>query len=169
MLGSPAPNLEELKTILADVRRADVRASEIIEHLRRLLTKSAFDARDVDLNEIAREVLGIMAAQARANDVTLISDLTPRPLMVKGDRVQLEQVILNLVSNALEALAGTSQSNRQVTVRTINRCDDSVAVLTVSDLGPGILPEFFAPNFRAVFHDKKSWHGDGTGNRTHNH
>ena len=58
MLGSPTPNLEELKTILADVRRADVRASEIIEHLRRLLTKSAFDARDVDLNEIAREVLG---------------------------------------------------------------------------------------------------------------
>ena len=66
MLGSPTPNLEELKTILADVRRADVRASEIIEHLRRLLTKSDFDAREIDLNEIAREVLGIMAVQAVA-------------------------------------------------------------------------------------------------------
>ena len=77
MLGSPTPNLEELKTILADVRRADVRASEIIERLRRLLTKSGFDARDVDLNEIAREVLGILAVQAAAHDVTLISELSP--------------------------------------------------------------------------------------------
>ena len=67
MLGSPTPNLEELKTILADVRRADLRASEIIDHLRRLLTKSDFDAREIDLNEIAREVLGIMAVQASGN------------------------------------------------------------------------------------------------------
>ena len=71
MLGSPTPNLEELKTILADVRRADVRASEIIEHLRRLLTKSDFDAREIDLNEIAREVLGIMAVQASGNTTLL--------------------------------------------------------------------------------------------------
>ena len=161
MLGSPTPNLEELKTILADVRRADVRASEIIERLRRLLTKSAFDARDVDLNEIAREVLGIMAAQARANDVTLISDLTPRPLMVKGDRVQLEQVVLNLVSNALEALAGTSQSNRQVTVRTTHLCDDSVAELTVSDSGPGIQSESLNQIFEPFFTTKNRGMGMG--------
>ena len=70
----------------------------------------AFDARDVDLNEIAREVLGIMAVQATANDVTLISELAPLPLMVKGDRVQLEQVILNLVANASRRSQGTARA-----------------------------------------------------------
>ena len=77
ILASPTPDLEELKTILADVRRADVRASQIIERLRRLLTKSGFDPRDVDLNKIAREVLGIMAVQATAHAITLISELSP--------------------------------------------------------------------------------------------
>jgi PAS domain S-box-containing protein len=161
MLGSPTPNLEELKTILADVRRADLRASEIIDRLRRLLTKSDFDAREIDLNEIAREVLGIMAVQAVERDVTLISELAPLPLMVKGDRVQFEQVILNLVTNAIEALAGTSQSNRQVTVRTTDLSDDSVAELTVSDSGPGILPESVHQVFEPFFTTKNRGMGMG--------
>ena len=161
MLGSPTPNLEEINTILADVRRADVRASEIIDRLRRLLTKSGFDARDVDLNKIAREVLGIMAVQATAHAITLISELSPLPLMVKGDRVQLEQVVLNLVANAIEALAGTGQGNRQLTVRTTHLCDVSVAELTVSDSGPGIQSESLNQIFEPFFTTKNRGMGMG--------
>ena len=81
--------------------------------------------------------------------------------MVKGDRVQLEQVILNLVSNAIEALAGNSQSNRQVTVRTTDLCDDSVAELTVSDSGPGIPPESLHQIFEPFFTTKNRGMGMG--------
>ena len=81
--------------------------------------------------------------------------------MVKGDRVQLEQVILNLVANAIEALAGTIQSNCQVTIRTTQLSDDSVAELTVSDSGPGILLVSLHQIFEAFFTTKNRGMGMG--------
>ena len=103
MLETPSPNLEEIKTILTDIKR-DQRATKLYSACASF-TKAQVDARGIDLNEIVSEVVGILAAQAVAQDVTLNTVLTPDPLIVKGDRVQLEQVILNLVANAIDALA----------------------------------------------------------------
>ena len=160
MLETPSPNLEEIKTILTDIKRADQRATEVIQRLRRLLTKAQVDARDIDLNEIVSEVVGILAAQAVAQDVTLNTVLTPDPLIVKGDRVQLEQVILNLVANAIDALAERRGDDRRITVRT-HLLDEVTAELSVSDTGPGVRPDALKQIFEPFFTTKQSGMGMG--------
>jgi signal transduction histidine kinase len=159
MLDSPAPNIEEIKAIVADIKRADQRASDVIQRLRRLLTKARFEARNIDLNEIVSEVMSILAAQAAAQNVTISTVLSPDPLIVKGDRVQLEQVILNLVANAIDALTDSSK-DRQITVQTIRR-DDDAAELSVSDTGPGVRPDALKQIFEPFFTTKQSGMGMG--------
>jgi signal transduction histidine kinase len=160
MLDSPAPKIEEIKAIVADIKRADQRASEVIQRLRRFLTKTRIEARNVDLNEIVSEVMRILAAQAAAHNVAISIVLSPDLLIVKGDRIQLEQVILNLVANAIDALTDTRRVNRQITVQT-NRLDVQIAELSVSDTGPGIQPDALKHIFEPFFTTKDSGMGMG--------
>ena len=110
-------NLQEVKTIINDIKRDDQRASEVIKRLRRLFTRGVFDPQDVDLNEVVREVLQILSAQAAARDVRLDSKLAPERVRVNGDRVQLQQVILNLVVNGIEAIADMPNGVREIACR----------------------------------------------------
>ena len=160
MLDSPRPDMEEIKTILADVVSADQRATEVIERLRRLLTKAQLEAQAVDLNEIVSEVVAILAAQAAARKVTINTVLTPSPLTVNGDRVQLEQVILNLLLNAIDALAEAGTDNRRIIVKT-QFLDNDTAELTVSDTGPGIKPDVLQQIFEPFFTTKDAGMGMG--------
>jgi signal transduction histidine kinase len=160
MLDSPAPNINEIKTILADIKSADQRATEVIQRLRRLLTKSRVEMRNVDLNEIAREVIGILAVQAKAQQVTLDMALAAHPVIIKGDRIHLEQVILNLVANAIDALATAHADHRRITVRTVLTEDDT-AELSVSDTGPGVQPDFLKQIFEPFFTTKENGMGMG--------
>jgi signal transduction histidine kinase len=160
MLDSPVPNIKEIKTILGDIKRADQRATEVIQRLRRLLTKSGVEARNVDLNDIVGEVIGILRAQAAAQDVTVTNVLAPYPLIVKGDRVQIEQVLLNLVVNAIDAVSEKRDQLRRVTVRT-HLLDETMAELTVSDSGPGIPAEALKQIFEPFYTTKKRGMGMG--------
>jgi signal transduction histidine kinase len=150
----------EIKTIVADIKHADQRATEVIQRLRRLLTKARVEARNIDLNEVAREVIGILAAQAAAQGITVNAVLSTDSPIVKGDRVQLEQVILNLVANAIDALAETPGENRRITVRTV-LLDDNKVELSVSDTGPGIRPDGLKQIFEPFFTTKESGMGMG--------
>jgi C4-dicarboxylate-specific signal transduction histidine kinase len=160
MLDSPTRNDEEIKTILADIKRADQRATDVIMRLRRLFSKSGVEAQDVALNETVGEVIGILAAQAAAHNVTLKTSLIPQPLIVKGDRVQPEQVILNLVANAIDALAEAGTDNRGVKVR-IRLLDEDTAELSVSDNGPGVRPDILKQIFEPFFTTKDGGMGMG--------
>jgi signal transduction histidine kinase len=160
MLDSPAPNFDEIKTILTDIKRADQRATDVIQRLRSLLTKSGIEARDVDLNEIISEVIGLLGAQAAAQDVTVATVLSPHSLTVKGDRVQIEQVILNLVANAIDAVSERRNHARRVTVRT-HLLGESMAELTVSDSGPGIPAEALKQVFEPFYTTKERGMGMG--------
>jgi signal transduction histidine kinase/ABC-type uncharacterized transport system substrate-binding protein len=160
MLDSPTRNDEEIKTILADIKRADLRAEAVIERLRQLFSKSEVEAVNVNLNETVREVIGILAAQAAAHNVTLKTALISDPLIVKGDRVELEQVILNLVVNAIDALAKTSTDNRRIKVRT-GLVDENTAELSVSDNGPGVRPDVLKQIFEPFFTTKDGGMGMG--------
>ena len=159
LLASPSPNLEEIKEILADIRRDDQRASEVIKRLRRLLTKTVFRAQDIDLNETVREVFEFLSVQASARNVTLSSTLAPRALRVSGDRIQLQQVILNLIVNGMDAMTSFDNGQRKITSRTALM--DGAVEISIADCGPGIPPDKLAAVFEPFFTTKE--HGMGIG------
>jgi signal transduction histidine kinase len=159
ILESPSPDLVELKEILADIRRDDQRASLVLERLRGFLKRAPFEIRDIDLNEIMCEAFGFLAVQASARNVALYLQPTPNDLRIKGDPVQLQQVILNLVVNSMEAMSSIPYG-RTVIGRTESNGGSS-AIISISDSGPGIPPEKLADVFDPFFTTKKQGMGIG--------
>jgi len=117
--------------------------------MRSLLKKAPFELKNFDLNDVVRETLGFFSSRAVGRKVELISAITPEALPVLGDRVQLQQVILNLVMNGIEAMRGAPAENRVISIRTSRV--ENFAQLSVSDRGSGIpedkLKEVFEPFF----------------------
>ena len=151
------PDGRELKAILGDIKRDDQRASEVIKRLGHLLTQGTVDAQEVDVNEVVREVFDILSALAAARDVKLGGKLAQQRLRVKGDRVQLEQVILNLVVNGIEAIAGARNGIREIDCR--SWASDGQALVSIRDSGPGIPSDHLEQLFEPFFTTK----GDGMG------
>ena len=118
LLESDSPDVTELKAILSDIRRDDERAGEIIKRLRALVSKKIVDFQHVDLNHVSREALGVAEIQAHSGGITLHSILAPNDLPVVGDAIQLQQVILNLAMNAIEATDERKEGPRDIVVRT---------------------------------------------------
>jgi signal transduction histidine kinase len=149
MVKSPSPDLQEIGEILAEIRRDDERASEVISRLRSLLKKAPFELKHIDLNEVARETIGLLSALAIAREIDLVGFIGPTPLPIKGDLIQLQQVIVNLIVNAIDAMSAMPSARGRITVSAVR--DDNYADLSVSDLGPGIpvanLKEVFEPFF----------------------
>ena len=159
-LSSPNPNLEEIGAILHDIKRDDQRASEVIRRLRRFLTLNTVERHEMDLNEAVREVFGILSMQAAARDVRLHSKLTQQRLRVKGDPIQIQQVILNLVVNGIEAVSGASNGIREI-VCTSWASDRDLALLSIRDSGPGIAPDHLEKIFEPFFTTKEQGMGMG--------
>jgi C4-dicarboxylate-specific signal transduction histidine kinase len=149
ILKSPSPDIVELNEIVVDILRDDRRASEVIRRLRSLLTKAPFELKSLDLNDVARETVEFLSPLAVARKVELTGLITGKALPVLGDRIQIQQVILNLVVNGIDAMKDTPTENRIVSIRTSRV--EKFAQLSVSDRGPGIpedkLKEVFEPFF----------------------
>ncbi len=148
ILKSPNPDTAELSEIVGDIVRDDRRASEVIRRMRSLLAKAPFELKNLDLNDVARETVEFLSALAVARKVELDSVITPNALPILGDRIQLQQVILNLVVNGIDAMKDTPSENR-ISIRTSRV--ENFAQLSVSDRGSGIpedkLKEVFEPFF----------------------
>jgi signal transduction histidine kinase len=149
ILKSPSPDMAELNEIVGDIVQDDRRASEVIRRMRSLLTKAPFEQKSLDLNDVAREAVEFLSTLAVARKVELISLITQNALPILGDRIQLQQVILNLVVNGIDAMKDTASENRIISIRTSRV--ENFAQLSVSDRGPGIpedkLKEIFDPFF----------------------
>jgi len=147
ILNSPSPDIAELKDIVKDILQDDRRAGEVIRRMRSLLKKAPFELKNLDLNDVVRDTVEFLSALAIARKVELFSVITPDALLILGDRIQLQQVILNLVVNGIEAMEDTPTENRIITIRTSRV--ENFAELSVSDRGPGIpegkLKEVFEP------------------------
>ena len=128
--------MEEVKEILNDIVKDDARAGDVIHHLRALLKKTKTVPEPLDLNFIFREVVGLLRSDAVIRDVKVSSELDPMLPLVRGDRIQLQQVALNLILNAFEAINGQPNGDRQVLIRT--GLKDSRVLATVTDNGNGI-------------------------------
>ena len=156
---TPTPNLREIREILADIRRDDERAGNVIRRLRSLLNRAPFELKNIDLNEVVRETMQFLSALAMAREVDLVSLSTPSPLPIKGDRIQLQQVILNLIVNAMDAMSDMPSAERRIMVSSAR--DGEIAELAVSDVGPGIPDEKLKEVFNPFFTTKPQGMGMG--------
>jgi signal transduction histidine kinase len=159
MLDSPSPDLGEIKEILSDIRRDDVRASEVIHRMRSLLKRTPFETKDIDLNDTMREVFELLSAQASARNVALYLQPSPGALHVKGDPVQMQQVILNLIVNSMDAIGATPDGGTVIGRTEMN--GESSAVISISDSGPGIPQDRLNEVFDPFFTTKKKGMGIG--------
>jgi PAS domain S-box-containing protein len=135
-LDGPACDLEEIKEILDDIVEQDGRAGEIISRLHALLKKREPDFELLDLNLIVGEVIGLLHSDAVIRDVKVHTELDPRLPLVRGDRIQLQQVALNLILNAFDAMSEQRRGERQALIRTC--LQDSQILVAVTDSGKGI-------------------------------
>lgn len=139
------PPVAELQDILADIRRDNHRASDLIARMRNLLKPSAVNTRIVDFTALVRDALKFIAGEAKVRGTTLNIHLTPEPVHVMVDTVQMQQVLINLVLNSLDAMSDTPRSARVITIRTAFSGRSQVEV-TVQDTGTG-----FDSNIEHVF------------------
>ncbi|MET4276485.1 MULTISPECIES: HAMP domain-containing sensor histidine kinase [unclassified Bradyrhizobium] len=141
------PVIIELKDIVDDILHDDRRASEVIQRLRSLMKKAPFELKILDFNDLIREAVEFVLAVGRK--IKMEISITPEALVILGDRIQLQQVILNLVANGIDAMEKIPAENRVISIRTSRV--NNFAQLSVSDRGSGIpedkLKEVFAPFF----------------------
>jgi len=160
MLGADPPNVEGARETARRMIRDGHRASDVISRLRALFARRQGATESVDLNEATREVIALSGNELRRNGVLLRSDLSSGLPLVAGDRVQLQQVILNLLLNAVDALRGVNDRPRQVAIHT--ELDSSQRVrLTVRDAGAGLDPQAIPRLFDAFYSTKSNGMGIG--------
>lgn len=145
ILGRNPVDLAELREICADIVSEDHRAADVIHRLAALFKRSDLELREIDLNELVSETLDLTQTELQSRHVTVALELEKPMPRIRGDHVQLQQVLLNLILNAAEAMDETPIEKRRVAVRTTTA--GAGVRLTVADGGPGIAAE----NLKSVF------------------
>lgn len=159
-LAADPPNVERARESMTRVISEGNRASEVIKRIRALSKKASPHKAPVDLNEVIQEVLTLIGTELVKNRVLLTCDLKSNLPKVMGDRVQLQQVLLNLIMNAVEAMTVVRDRPRNLVIR--SSVNDSGDVLTaVRDSGPGVDPQHLDQVFEAFFTTKTEGVGMG--------
>jgi signal transduction histidine kinase len=159
LLEADPPGLDKVRRILGDIREEDQRASAVIRQVRAISRKQSPGTAPLDLNAVVADVVALVGADGRRRGVAVATDLEPGLPMVNGDRTQLQQVVLNLAINALDAVGPTGPGARRVRIRT--RASDGGIELSVSDTGPGIEAEHLHRLFESFFTTKAEGLGIG--------
>ena len=153
-------DLDEVRDILKDIVEQDNRAGEVIRRLRLLFKKGEVQQQPLDLNDVVLEVLKLIRSDLLNQNVVMHTELAADLPPVKGDRVQLQQVLLNLVMNACDAMHGNAPADLQLLVRT-ELCADKNVRVSVADCGVGLAPDKLEQVFMPFYTTKS--HGLGLG------
>jgi signal transduction histidine kinase len=159
MLDAEALDRDELREVLADIRSEDGRAAEIIRRMRDLLQKRELSAGPINLNDLVRDTVALVATDAARRDIEVETDLSTGLPIVSGDRIHLQQVLVNLVLNGFQAMASEPVTRRLLAIRTAAR--DGIVEVSVTDRGRGFPPEQSARAFQPFFTTKEDGLGVG--------
>ena len=158
-LDRSSPDLDEVREILREIAEEDARAGEVIRRMRTLVKKERASFQPLDLNEILHEVVWLLRNDAMIRKVGIELQLDPDLPAVSGDRIQLQQVVMNLLLNAFDAIGESSSENRTVLVETSQH--DAEIQVTVRDCGAGNHLRYARTPVPAVQHlqAERAWHG----------
>jgi PAS domain S-box-containing protein len=159
-LAGDASNLDEVREGISDIVRDGKRAGEIIARVRAMTRRTTASAEKLDLNETIRGVLALLGAEAKKNSVTIRTSFADDLSSVAGDRVQLQQVVLNLLMNAIEAMVIVDEGQRQLFITTRN-IDPEQVEATVADTGMGLEPSRMSQIFEPFYTTKSGGMGMG--------
>ena len=160
MLNGEPPNIDGARETARRTIRDGTRASEVITRLRALFSKKEFALESMDLNEATREVIALSLSELQRNRVVLQSELAEDLPTITGDRIQLQQVILNLIRNASDAMVDVHDRTRHLLVKTTREGEDCVRV-TVRDAGVGVDRQSIEKLFDAFYSTKSDGMGIG--------
>ncbi len=159
-LGAGSPNLDEANQALRRILDNGNRATQVIGRIRALVKKSSSHRDGVAINDAILEVIALTRVEAEKSAVWVRTQLAEDLPSIKGDRVQLQQVILNLVVNAIEAMSGTERTRSELLIGT-ERTEPDGLLVTVRDTGPGLPPESLERVFDAFYTTKAEGMGMG--------
>ena len=159
-LSAARPDLEEARQALRRIVENGNRAGEVIGRIRALITKAPPRKDDVAINDAILEVVALTRGEAVKNGVSVRTQLAEGLPIIEGDGVQLQQVILNLIVNAIEAMSGTSEAPRDLLIGA-EKADPDGVLVAVRDSGPGLAPETLERLFDAFYTTKASGMGMG--------
>jgi signal transduction histidine kinase len=135
-LADATPNPDELRAAIAEIVNDGTRASAIITRIRALLVKGAPDRTELDINEVIQEVARLLGYELTRNRVSLRTDLAPDLQRVSGDRVQLQQVMINLIMNGIEAMRSIVDRPRELVIK--SAMNHNEVLILVQDSGEGL-------------------------------
>jgi len=159
LVEAPSPDLDELRAIIADIVADDRRAGDLIQQLRRFLRRGEVLRVALEPRELVDEVLRLVANEAAERDIAITLDVAETLPNLVGDRVQIEQVLVNLLLNGFDAVAQNAVGERQITVRVA--ASGSVVVIEVTDTGRGMNEATLASIFQPFFSTKADGMGLG--------
>jgi signal transduction histidine kinase len=160
LLNANPPDIEKVKAILADIRRDDQRAADVIGRLRALIRKGEPEPQRIDVNDVVRVITDLLGAEAASRGVILNANLDLHPLPARADPIHLQQVVLNLALNGMDAMLNRPAGRRHMTVTTA-LADPATISVTVSDSGTGIAPDKLKSIFEPFFTTKRQGMGLG--------
>ena len=154
------PHLEQAQRVLAELVHDGMRASDIVDGIRALSQKAPSRKERLDINAAIRGVIELTRGEAVANGVSVQMDLAQGLPLIEGDRVQFQQVILNLILNAIEAMSGADDGTRELLIST-GKAEPNGVHVGVRDSGPGLAPAALERVFDAFYTTKSSGLGMG--------
>lgn len=160
LLQGEQPNLEEVQAILADIRRDDKRAGDVIDRMRTLFKRRSLVSGRLSLRHLVEETVALVRPDAEARQIKMVVQITPRSPVVWGDRVQLQQVLLNLLLNGMDAMSAIPRSRRSMVVQ-VREVKGGTLQVAVRDSGTGIAPEDAGHVFEPFFTTKPNGMGMG--------